>query len=378
MKHEGVFTKSAKLIAVASFALFLAACGGGGDGGSTASNGGSTGGTGGTGGTTTPAGTPIDPYTGQAATGTPTASVSGSVVNGPTAGATVTAYVVNSDGTNGTQLGATTTDASGAFSMTLSQAPAGMVRFVATGGTFTSEADSSQQKNVALQLVAPYVTTSLSNFVITPVTHLASTQIAYLASTGGKSLATAYTTASSAVLQLLTGNNVIASANRTHGGVDYLSIVPGTAQDTNHTYADTLTGVEYYGVAHDLPSHVALRVLMLSSVTGRPSVNDSNGQAINVGTWTGSTFDESQPYTLAQLSSTVGGGLPANDVLALVQTMNAVTACTTGDHASYYLRYPLAQGQSDYLDTAACGAYTNNLNAVKSKVATNNRSKYVS
>ena len=77
MKHEGVFTKSAKLIAVASFALFLAACGGGGDGGSTASNGGSTGGTGGTGGTTTPAGTPIDPYTGQAATGTPTASVSG-------------------------------------------------------------------------------------------------------------------------------------------------------------------------------------------------------------------------------------------------------------------------------------------------------------
>ncbi|MCL6483896.1 MAG: hypothetical protein I4O49_06875, partial [Janthinobacterium lividum] len=107
MKNEGVFTKSAKLIAVASVALFLAACGGGGDGGSTASNGGSTGSTGstgGTGGTTTPAGTPIDPYTGQAATGTPTASVSGSVVNGPTAGATVTAYVVNSDGTNGTQL----------------------------------------------------------------------------------------------------------------------------------------------------------------------------------------------------------------------------------------------------------------------------------
>ena len=376
MKHEGVFNHTAKLIATASFALFLAACGGGGDGSTATNNGGSTGGS--TGGTTTPAGTTIDPYTGQAAAGTPTASVSGSVVNGPTAGATVTAYVVNSDGTNGTPLGSTTTDASGAFSMTLSQAPTGMVRFVATGGTFASEADSSQQKNVALQLVAPYVTTSLANFVITPVTHLASTQIAYLASTGGKSLATAYTTASSSVLQLLTGNNVIASANRAHGGVDYLAIMPGSAQDTNHTYADALTGVEYYGVAHDLPSHVALRVLTLSSVTGTPSVKDSNGQAINVGTWTGSTFDESQPYTLAQLSSTVGGGLPANDVLALVQTMNAVTACTTGDHASYYLRYPLAQGQSDYLDTAACGAYTNNLNAVKAKVATNNRSKFVS
>ncbi|MCK4118386.1 hypothetical protein ACI2UK_13785 [Ralstonia nicotianae] len=349
-------------------AFAMAACGGGGDANSTTAS--STGSTG----TTSAAQVPLDPYTGAQATGTPTASVSGSVVNGPTAGATVTAYMVNANGSNGTPLGSTTTDASGAFSMTLDQPPTGMVRFVATGGAFTSEADNSQQKNVALQLVAPYVTTSLSNFVITPVTHLASTQLTYLASTGGKSLTAAYTAASSAALQLLTGNNVIASANRSHGGVDFLGIAPGSAQDTLNTYADALTAIEYYAVQHDLPSHVAVRVLYQSSVTGVPQQVGADGQAINVGAWVGSTFDESQPVTVAQMSN----AQPANDVLAIVLAMNAIQACTSGNHSGFYQRYPLSAGQADYLDSTGCAAYAANMNAVKTKITTNNRNKYVS
>jgi len=361
-------TKLALSTISAAALLALAACGGG-DG---SSSGGNNDGSGTTLPTTTP--TANDPYTGKPAPGNTTNQITGLVVKGPTTGATVTAYIINSDGSNGKAIGSAVTDASGAFSMGLTQAPSGMIRFVATGGTFTSEGDNSTQKLDALELVAPYVTTALTKFVITPVSDTASKRIAYLASKGGKSLADAYTTASSAVLQLFSGNNVIASADRTRGGINYLSIVPGSAQDTLHTYQDALTAIEYYSVRHDLPSRVTVRLLSTSSITGTPSQFDANGQPITVGAWVGSTFNESQPVTLADISL----AQPANDVLVLVMAMNAVAACDSGDHDSFYKRYPLAQGQTDYLDATACTAYKNMLDGVKAKIPTNNRNKYVS
>lgn len=359
-------TKFALSIVSAAALLTLAACGGGGDGSSGATGGGVI-----TPPTTAP--TANDPYTGKPASGAMTNQITGSVVKGPTNGATVTAYVLNADGSNGNAIGSAITDASGAFSMGLTQAPAGMIRLVATGGTFTSEGDSSTQKLDTLELVSPYVTTTLTNFVITPVSDTASKRITYLVSKEGKSLADAYTTASSAVLQLFSGNNVIASDDRTRGGISYLSIVPGSAQDTLHTYQDVLTAIEYYGLRHDLPSRVTVRLLSTSSITGIPSQLDANGQPITVGGWVGSTFNETQPVTLADISL----AQPANDVLSLVMAMNAVTACDSGDHAPFYKRYPLAQGQADYLDAAACNGYKNIVDAVKAKIATNNRSKYV-
>lgn len=365
MKRDGNMGTVFKLIASASFAIAMAACGGGGGGDD--------------GGSSNPPPTPVpttanDPYTGQPATGTPTNQISGSVVSGPTNGATVTAYVLNPDGSNGNAIGTAITDATGAFSMSLTENPRGMIRLVATGGTFTSEADGSTQKNTSLELVAPYVTSTLTNFVVTPVTHIASQRISYLASKGGKTLAEAYTTASSAVLQLLSGVNVIASTDRARGGINYLSIAPGSAQDALNTYADVLTAIEYYGVRHDLPSHVSVRVLSDSSITGTPSQFGADGQPITVGAWVGDSFNETQPVTVDQLST----GQPANDILSLVMTMNAVKACASGDHSGYYQRYPLAPGQADYLDATACTAHTNNFNELKAKASSNNRSKYIS
>lgn len=370
MQKNVYFKHSMKLAAAAAMSILLAACGGGGDGGTTSSTGSGSTGTG----TTPQSQQPTDPYTGQAAAGTPTAQISGSVVNGPTTAATVTAYLLNPDGSNGASLGSAQTDASGSFTMTLTQVPTSMMRLVATGGTFTSEADASTQANESLELVAPYVTTSLSSFVITPLTHAASTQLTYLAGKQGKTLASAYTTASSAVLQLVTGVDSIAAANHAHGGVDYLSIVPGSAQDTLNAYGDALTAIEYYAVAHDLPSRVATRILALSSVTGTPSANDGNGQAINVGKWVGSSFDATQALTVVQMTPS---GLPSTDMLAIVLAMNATAACTSGDHTGFYKRFPLAAGQTDYLDTTGCATYTNNLNAIKAKISANNRSKFV-
>ncbi len=336
-------------IAVAS-AMILSACGGGG-GDSAASTGSGT--------ALTPPQqvppqqvNPNDPYTGKPASGTMTNQISGSVINGPTAGATVAAYLLNPDGSNGASLGQATTDANGAFSMTLSQVPSGMIRLVATGGTFKSGADASTQKNELLELVAPYMTSGLSTFVITPLTHAASQRIVYLAGKEGKALADAYTSGSSGVLQLVTGNNVIASADRSHGGVDYLSIVPGSAQDTLGSYADALTAIEYYGVNNDLPSHVVVRVLAQSNAaTGGPSTTGIDGQPINVGKWAGTAFDETASFALSQLSM----GFPNTDMQVIVQAMAAIPACQSGDHSYYYKRFPLATGDSDYLDTVACG-----------------------
>lgn len=379
MKYEGKMNSGAKLLVAASMAAFLSACGGGGGGssgaaapatGASAPGGASN--PGGAGGSTTT--NAIDPYTGVAATGTATQQVSGAVVSGLTTGATVTAYTLNADGTNGNAIGSAVTDAQGAFSMTLTAAPAGMVRFVAVGGTFASEADGSTQKSTSLELVAPYVTTTLNTFVVTPLTHYASQRMAFLVGQGQTPL-TAYATASSSALQIITGNDAIASSNRTHGGVDYLSIVPGSTQDTLNSYADALTGLEYYGVKFDLPSHTTVRIFVDTAVPGLDGVNDKTGQPENVGQWSSGIFDESLPLTV----TTMTGGFSVQDgVTGIVQQMIAAQACASGDHSSYYLRFPLAAGQADFLDTATCAAYTNNIAAIKAKIATNNRTKFVS
>lgn len=368
MKNNKQALNTVKLVLAASIAALLAACGGGGGDSSNSTSSSPT--------TTTPqAQQPIDPYTGSAASGTPTAQISGSVVNDKTSGATVTAYLLNPDGSNGATLGTAATDAQGAFSMTLSQTPTAMIRLVATGGTFTSEGDNSVQKNDSLELVAPYVTSALSSFVITPISHYASQRLTYLAAKKGKTLSSAYTDASSAALQAVTGLNVIASANRSHNGIDYLAIVPGSAQDTLNTYADALKAIELYAVKYDLPSRTAVRLLAQSYITAFPQSTGVDGQPINVGKWVGSAFDETQAFTLTQMNSS---DLPNTEMMSIVQALNAAQACVSGDHAAYYQRFPLNQGQLDYLDSTACTAYSNRINDIKAKQATNNRSKYAS
>lgn len=350
----------AKLVLATSIAALLTACGGG--GGDTPAN-------------NTPAApstpqvqNPTDPYTGKDA-GAPTVSVSGSVYNNATAGATVTAYLVNPDGSNGASLGTATTDANGNWAMTLSQTTLGMVRFVATGGTFKSEADASTQTNGTLELVAPYVTATLSQFVITPVTNVASGYLTQLAGKQGKTLKDAYTTASSSAMSVVTGNNRIGGVANGHAGVDYLSIVPGSAQDTLSAYADGLLAIEYYAIDHDLPSRVANRILAQTFETGFPSQKRADGSAVNVGKWVLGVFDETTAFTVADM----GVGNPNTDVQAITQAKNAADACASGDKAGYYQRYPLPTGQSDYLDSTACTAYTNKIANIKAKTSSNKR-----
>src|SRR5713226_2664246 len=135
-----------------------------------------------------------DPYTHAPASGAPTTSLSGMVMFHLTSGTMVTAYAVQPDGSNGELFGSSATSGTGGrFSVQLTKAPSGMVRLLASGGTFLSEVDGTRQAYQSLELVTPYVTTDFNTFVITPVTHIASHVLSYKASQRGFTLATAYT-----------------------------------------------------------------------------------------------------------------------------------------------------------------------------------------
>ena len=74
------------------------------------------------------------------------APITGTVVKGPLNAATVTAFAVSADGSNGTSLGSATADASGNFSITAAPTT-GPVRLSASGGTYISELDGTTITN---------------------------------------------------------------------------------------------------------------------------------------------------------------------------------------------------------------------------------------
>jgi hypothetical protein len=357
------FARMALSSTVIATILALSACGGGGDGSSTTS--GSNGGSGGSTGTQPVNNNPTDPYTNAPATGTLTIQISGEVVSGPTTGATVVAYVLNSDGTNGNAIGSVVTDANGDYTMTLTQQPTGMIRLVATGGTFTSEADNSTQKSASMELVAPYVTTTLNSFVITPLTHYASQRISFLI-TQGKTLAEAYTTASSSALSILTQADAI-DGGTSHAGVDYLSIVPGSSQDTLNAYSDALKALEYFDVEFDLPSHTGLRILVATTLAAKDDVVDQNGNAVNVGAWSSGVWTDDITPTVATMT---GGTSVQDDVYNVVVWMNEVQACMSNSTTALYARFP---GLTTIFPTLSCATIESNMNAITNRITTNNR-----
>lgn len=358
-----------KLTAAGALALVLSACGGGGGGDST-----------------TPATStnPTDPVSGTAASGTKTASVTGVVYADKVNGAMVTAYELQANGTNGAVLGTSAlTSTDGRFTMTLSAAPTGMVRFVASGGSFVSEADRSTQQIATLELVAPYVTTTLNNFVITPVTHIASRSIAYQAQ-AGTNLLTAYNNAWSSALSLSGTNLPLKSDSRR--SVNLLSTVPNTASDMGTAYQDLITGLEWFGVKYDLPSKVVFRVAGSAGEAGfgANGVNGSGG-AINVGSWSGSSFDENQVRTLDQVMElpkaqptdpTLHDNIKTVMSVYIIRDRYLDAACRdVSRRADVVSRYPDLDGFfGSPAESGGCTGAADRIAALQAKIATNKRS----
>lgn len=334
---------------------------------------------------------PADPYTGQPATGTPTTMVSGVVVSNITVGATVTAYAIKADGSNGDILGVSSpTGADGKFAMQLTSTPTGQVRFVAQNGVFVSEADSTKQANTALELVAPYITSDLNYFVITPATHLVSHVVSYQAKSGND-LSKAYINGVESLLSITGGNTILKGNAR--AGIDLLKTMPGSADDKLNTYQDLLTGIEWFGVRYDLPSNVVVRVLASHAEKRTVAGVDGSNAPINVGKWVNGVFDEKQALTLDELMAlrnldgTIIRGADGTILHAqlesylstnLIQNFYRVKACADGNALPNLLaRYPGDAGifADASLKAGVCSTDTKEVADLKALIATNNRSK---
>ncbi len=111
---------------------------------------------------------------GGAASGSASTSVvTGIVSAGPISSATVTAYLLNADGSQGSQLATATSDSTGKFSLAMAAQSAPLI-IVASGGSYTEEASATTVSMGSAQIrsILPSVLAS-QQVGVTPVTEIA-------------------------------------------------------------------------------------------------------------------------------------------------------------------------------------------------------------
>lgn len=174
-------------------------------------------------------------------TPTPTANaatLSGAVYAAEVSGATVEVYLADAQGKpTGSALGTATTDSLGNYSIPLSNVPTGSVVLVASGGTYASEADGSQQTLGTFSSLLLSVSSGSNTAQINPVTNTIAAATSNLLVQGGGSLATAFDSATTSVKQLfgltqLTGSptTTAVSATATSGDSWLLAALAGTLE----------------------------------------------------------------------------------------------------------------------------------------------------
>lgn len=372
-----------------AFLALLAGCGGGGGGSTSATPTPPVGGTNPTQPVPTPT-TITNPLTGTAAPGSPTKVIHGTAA----AGATVIAYAVQANGSSGAALGASVTaDKDGYFTVNTNEAPMGMIRLVATGGTTVRALDNTTQPAGTQQLVAPFVTTSYNNFKVSPLTDIVASAMASRASKG-ETLANAFSAGARNVLELDSANLLLLSDSTV-----YLNLLQGAVKSDVQYYdmqsldaRQLLQGLEALGVMFDLPAKDVTRVLGASAQSDYAATGvDGSGAPIVAGAWTAATFDPAAPTTLKALmdakvpdSQKVAGSdgtLAAprlNEYVRkyLVPDFLMESACFTGFARDYTLRYPFYQADSQgHIQAADCAAVAQRLAELRSRISTNNSSK---
>lgn len=371
---------------VLGIAALLSGCGGGGDGDNVTPPGSPPPAA------STPAPTTVtNPLTGTAAPGSPTNIVRGTAY----AGATVTAYSVQPDGTSGAALGpSAAADINGYFTLTLSQAPLSMVRLVATGGSTVRRADNTVQPSDKLELITPFVTTVENQFHITPLTDIAANAMSYQAKNGA-TLSNAFVGGMQNMLALDDANLVFITDKSV-----YLNVLRGSIKSDGMYYGaqsedgqELLTGLEYLGVMLDLPSKDVVRVVGMAAQANYPTGDiDGSGKPINVGTWVNGKFDASAPVTLKSLRDSktpdtekvsAGAGNPkiAPRLAAYISKYMVMdfimdSACRGGGTSYLLSRYPYYQLNSQGgVNPTDCSAAAARLAELTARISTNNASK---
>jgi hypothetical protein len=317
------------------------------------------------------ASTVTNPLTGAPAPGAPTTLLNGMAVQG----ATVTAYAVQPDGSSGAALGPSSqvTSAGGEFTLTLDKAPTSWVRVVARGGFITRNVDNTTRHPVtAMELVTPMVTTQFNHFVLNPMTDVAARILAHKAQ-GGATLAAAFTEGMQRTLALDMANLVLSGDASVH-----LNMLRGAIKSDVRYYdvqsdgRELMTGIERLGVMYDLPANEVWRVVAAVGANGYAlSQKDSAGRDVQVGSWTGTTFQPDAPGTLAGLlNANTPDDMkvvdPATGIRVAPRLSDLVGrylllefyvdhACATGATSSLTTRYPYyTLGSNGQPTAAAC------------------------
>ncbi len=219
-------------------------------------------------------------------------TLAGKVVKGPMSGATVTAYAVNTDHSNGGSLGSATTDTSGNFSVSLSAAHSGMVRLVATGGTYVSEFDGSTVTNSSsygLTALVDDASASVSGINITVASTLVDGATLYYVSNPtaraarGRRVAVA---AGGGGTPHQRGNSLIAGAYGLSGGTPIENITPTFDKPSIGTDSFTLglvSGALATCASPSAPATMIVDALMADLGNGKFDGLDSHGQTITNG-----------------------------------------------------------------------------------------------
>lgn len=150
--------------------------------------------------------------------GTNSLQITGNVVDAPLVGATVNLYLLNADGSKGALLGTTTTDGSGAFSVTLSPSPASPVLAEATGGSYIDEVTEQPVTLSPSDSLTAVLPPGTKRATITPLTHMAAERARALAE-AGTPLETA-----------VSSSNIGVAAQ--FGLQDIIGTIPGSARDS--------------------------------------------------------------------------------------------------------------------------------------------------
>ena len=186
------------------------------------------------------------------------ATLSGTVVAGPTKGASVTLYDADASGkATGTVLGTTTSDASGNYVLTLTALPKGAVVVTASGGEYVSEADGSTQKGLTLNALLPAVVGGANTAVISPLSHFETAFAQNAAPTGaGGDVKTALAAAHASITALFgasaltdPASSVKPNFTATSGQAYVLAVLLGTFEQLRKNTA--FTGADLYQALAD-------------------------------------------------------------------------------------------------------------------------------
>ncbi|MGD0282470.1 MAG: hypothetical protein ABSB95_08930 [Dissulfurispiraceae bacterium] len=120
----------------------------------------------------------------------PSTVIAGNVAKGPITGSTVNFFALNTDGSNGSLLGNTTTDSRGNYSVTMTSAPTAPFLAEASGGSYVNEVTGAVDALLSTDKLTAVLPAGATLATVTPLTHMAATRARVLMASG-MALATA-------------------------------------------------------------------------------------------------------------------------------------------------------------------------------------------